>query len=637
MILNFLDNKTKNCRENINALIRQGKESVAFDNVNWESKTWDVTKSTSFHFRGHKQRKIKLHFTQHGNGKDLGGAFDDYYADLIKALVRLRYEYNSQNPNNQMIFIRAFRYLYPHVKNINIENITQYHFDSAKEDLLKRESSSSAYGIAQRLEEMAKMFDENTLTKVFLNYKAGVKRVSKKVDLSVPESEEVLPENLVSEEVLKLIGALYQNIPKENKEDRLLICIASLLCVTGFRVGEILSLERQGVSLDSDGLSFIRYYPEKGKEGSKRYLSSLVVDLVSDILNEINDLTANKSVTAKMLCEYKESGDIIENKRFNDWYEKHLNEFKKRNSGIREIKYKNYPLIPDYILFKEVADLLDINRKSVSNILSKLGVEKINIENTVWVSFESLMQSLLKDHNIEDFNRVLKTNSGKEVLLENALCLAYHQEFHKQKGSNVFKIRAVGENQLRDFLGCRSVVKSVFDRYGLDNGYMVKSHQFRHYLNNILNEGGMSELAQAEWFGRKHIGDNAAYHHTTPQKLSREIRERILRGDLVGELSKLKDRIPVENQKAVIDSKISAVHIVDGGYCTHNFSQSPCYRHLNCDGCEDYYQPLDNIDKLKREVFNNQLENIDEEDFGADEWVEVNKIGLNKLRGGEND
>lgn len=56
------------------------------------------------------------------------------------------------------------------------------------------------------------------------------------------------------------------------------------------------------------------------------------------------------------------------------------------------------------------------------------------------------------------------------------------------------------------------------------------SHHFRHTLNTLLDEGGLSDLLQTEWFGRTNPRDTKAYQHTSREKRALMLREDIKRG-----------------------------------------------------------------------------------------------------------
>lgn len=77
-------------------------------------------------------------------------------------------------------------------------------------------------------------------------------------------------------------------------------------------------------------------------------------------------------------------------------------------------------------------------------------------------------------------------------------------------------------------------------------------------------------------------------------------------GHLVGcQLVEQIKRVPVNVQDAILKARIQAVHDVGTGICIHNFSQTPCERHLQCSAdCKDYMWVKDDkgrLEELKRQ------------------------------------
>jgi len=115
------------------------------------------------------------------------------------------------------------------------------------------------------------------------------------------------------------------------------------------------------------------------------------------------------------------------------------------------------------------------------------------------------------------------------------------------------------------------------------------SHNFRHTMNTLLDEGGLSDLLQTEWFGRSNPRDTKAYQHTSPEKKALMLREEIKNGTIGGKLAEQIQLIPIEYRDGLINARVKAVHDVGTGLCIHNFSQMPCERHLQCSAdCKDY-------------------------------------------------
>ena len=125
------------------------------------------------------------------------------------------------------------------------------------------------------------------------------------------------------------------------------------------------------------------------------------------------------------------------------------------------------------------------------------------------------------------------------------------------------------------------------------------SHHFRHTLNTLLDEGGLSDLLQTEWFGRSNPKDTKAYQHTSREKRALMLREDIKKGRVGGKLAEQVSALPVTVQDAVLKARVQAVHDVGTGICVHNFSQTPCERHLQCSAeCDDYVWAKDDKGRL---------------------------------------
>jgi hypothetical protein len=131
------------------------------------------------------------------------------------------------------------------------------------------------------------------------------------------------------------------------------------------------------------------------------------------------------------------------------------------------------------------------------------------------------------------------------------------------------------------------------------------SHHFRHTLNTLLDEGGLSDLLQTEWFGRSNPRDTKAYQHTSREKKALMLRADIKEGLVGGRISEQVKKLPIDLKDAFLAARIHAVHDVGPGMCIHNFAQTQCQRHLQCSAdCNDYVWVKGDVGRkqeLKRE------------------------------------
>jgi len=169
----------------------------------------------------------------------------------------------------------------------------------------------------------------------------------------------------------------------------------------------------------------------------------------------------------------------------------------------------------------------------------------------------------------------------------------------------------------------------------------VNSHAFRHWLNDLLDRGGLSDLEQAEYFGRRNPRDNRAYQTMTPAERSRKAREDLKAGTLRGPLAQVIARLPVARIDAVLAARVQAVHVVPGGLCFHQFSQSPCPNQMACtDGCGDFHwQTDDSVARRELEFEKSLLEiavdtatkEVAEGSWGANAWLQHNIRKLKQI------
>lgn len=122
-----------------------------------------------------------------------------------------------------------------------------------------------------------------------------------------------------------------------------------------------------------------------------------------------------------------------------------------------------------------------------------------------------------------------------------------------------------------------------------EEGSKFTSHQFRHTINTLADEGGLSELMQASWFNRSNPRDTKYYQHSSPANLALRYREKIKLGEVGGPVAEQYLQLKVEQRDAFLAARIQGVHHLGPGMCTHAFSQHPCPKHLACQSdCVEY-------------------------------------------------
>ena len=87
-----------------------------------------------------------------------------------------------------------------------------------------------------------------------------------------------------------------------------------------------------------------------------------------------------------------------------------------------------------------------------------------------------------------------------------------------------------------------------------------------------------------------------------PRKTSTDAPRRHKKGLVGGLLAEQIKVVPIEVQDAILKARIQAVHDVGTGICIHNFSRTPCERHLQCSAdCKDYVWAKDDKSRMEEQ------------------------------------
>jgi len=622
----YLDVLHDNCQLNVEALIERGKRSVAFGTVDWTGVTWDVTESEQSSMRGHKQRNANLHYTQHLRariaGSRIGEPFSNRngFADVVKAIIRLRREIGGQGVNNQNELLIGFRYIYDTLLGVqhDLTHLTRERLDTAAREIVARETEISAAKRIEKLEEIARLLDDNGICRVALRWRCSFRRPANQVGkgrLDDSEVELAKQAKLPADGLIAAIAYLYHLIPKSERADRIRICFVALLVITGFRIGELLTLPAKPVAIeDGTGRRSLQYYPEKGAPPQLKWLMTASGEIADAIIDELLVLTADARDMAAWLDDHP---------------------------GM--VKLQGLELEPRGISVRAFAKCMNFSQPEAKQFLR---VREIDVNGRGLEAVVPTDQFIvaLRSESYEHPVNVIKS-SGVELLLRDALACVFKSQFHRTRPTLEYAVVPVSEQQIYDFIAGKEGKESCFERYNVraadGNSFQASSHQFRHWLNDLLDKGGLSDLEQAVHFGRRNVKDNRAYQHLMPRQRVEKARADLMNGHLRGPVADIIKRAPIDRQQIILEARVQAVHVVPGGACFHPFSQSPCPHQMACkSGCGDFHwvddDPVQDQElEYERQVLETALDTakkeLEEGTYGADSWVQHQSEKLEKV------
>lgn len=600
-IIQYLDNLDLDCLRNQEELITKAKLGFPFK-ATWEEPTWNITSSVKQKIRGSDVRKNKnLNFLRLTPNND--EPLSKGLSDIAKALTIFRYINGGQCANNHQNFIDGWRYIHEELKfgEFSITNITPEILDSASINASRRLKEGTAYNIHKAIHEIADILDANKLSKIHLGYRySGIKRPINTsgigyVKLDDQAIEKTKSTKMADEKVIEALGSLYRTITASNLADRVRILLVTLSIFTGRRIGEILTMPAIPVQKNQKNTSYVTVYTEKKSQGDtllkKEFvpLATATVELVSSVLNELLDLTShvreiatyindNEHADYRILAPYEDKG-WMDNNDIKLCFGYGNGVQWARNRNLRSIKH---PL-----------------KKRNSSICWPISEIKKGMDQDVELAPTLIAAGFVMHH-------------------KDSLAILPLMACHTVKPSIIYATSNISWQQISDFLGSNKSRRvspnknggaiSAFDRYlSFEQAQTLKvnSHAFRHSMNTWLDEGGLSDLAQTTWFGRKNPRDTKAYQHTSPAKAALMVRKDLLEGKIAGPIAKQMAYIPIDRQEAYLQAKIKSVLDVGPGICLHDISQTPCVRSLQCSAnCDDFHWRKDDVgrdDDLKRQ------------------------------------
>lgn len=492
--------------------------------------------------------------------------------------------------------IIAQRYLYTALHRTGTSDPTKLNrkiFAAAISSAKSKAKGWTAYHVGRALQELSKWMDERELTGVEIDFLNPIPRLGNGDGLD-PESQARGLLKLPSVAALAALADI-SNAPLDDDE-RTIMRIVDLLVVGGFRIGEVLSLPVdcwvETLALEQSGKvktdprtgeqvfrHGIRYWPEKGGHPYVKWLSDCAVPLARRAVTDLTSLCASARLAAVGL---------------------------ERNPDRVPLHGSWGP--DDLLDHESLGALLGFKNVWYANQLRKnIGVEPTSRNKTgnhyaFSYRLGDIEKALLKRRGTIV---IVRRPGGAVQMLSESLCVMFRNQFHAKSSTLRFLPELIGAGQINDALGNDSDQVSVFSVRELtepDGSRMrIKSSAFRHWLNTLLNRGGLSDIELARWSGRRNIDQNAAYKHgTVEQRVSwarNMIKEGTLRGPAADTFNLIND--PVEKEQ-FLKTFVNVALVTPYGVCIHDYAIDPCPYHLNClGGCSEYLRTKGDKDERK--------------------------------------
>lgn len=536
---------------------------LADTGCNFDAMCWDIT---SLQDRSSGQPSKNVYFTRYQTQDQ---PLPQNFANVIKSWIILE----RQSPQSMVHKVDAARVLWEVILPRYSDNQGAFSWNTLSEE----DINQAELFMHERNLSTTTIYKQVTRIVVLVNF-LSARKICRQLyyTLQTPRPDDISQHTIAGQEermsklpsprVLDGLAELYST-KAEQPSDRLLLAAIALLVVTGLRIGELLTLpEDCEIKENRNGRPAygLRYYAEKTRGGEKlfdiRWLTPIGSELAQKAIAEIRDITFNARLRAR---ELEQHPDRVSIPGFS-WAE--------RISAL------------------QLCTALGIAQKGAYQIAADK-LPKHKDERGVFYRV-SEVEIYLRSQRVERLWTLDRKNGSYQMLSETLLIMPKYflGSYYKTIPLLVEPIRFT---HLSDFLSRIGKNRTIFERFNIceDDGSFcrVTSHQFRHWLNDIADKGGLPIDIQTRWMGRKNPMDTGAYLHSTVEERLVWVKSGIRSGEIVGPMANVYFALPEDERDAFLEGQIQAVHITPMGICIHDFAIDPCPYYLNCiRGCSDY-------------------------------------------------
>lgn len=636
----------RNAATNRDALVSEARyQSAAFgSDLDFGRLDWNVTAHCP-KAAGKAGQKVVLYFATHENGTQKSAEnrtpLPEPFGSVIKAIVRLKKDGSPKiGADTLNRLINASRYLAPLLADRDFDpcKLMPKDIDDACLEVVARGGQAAThYVLGQQLEQIVAELNRRNILAFSFAWRNTFPRVANVTRIG-PKAEKNRAK-IVNEQVLDELARLSHLITDDS--DRVLMAGIKLFHCAPWRVGEVNTIpddpwvERQkngpeGPVFDENGQPVnrcgIRYWPEKATKPDIKWLPDAMVSVARSAIDTLLEVSA----PARRLARWYE--DNI-GRAWLPGPDKGPNQVYTMFEVAEMFGFSRYTSARPWLLKRQVP-IDDTTRPGV--------VLRCDVERALLREWERL-EYLTRDR------RGLKRSQHLFLTLGN---------LHNYRATNQCMLGMTTDQHFSDFLSGRGdapenrVVKrqgrvlSVFERNGslMDDGTPMRcrTHGFRHWLNDLAQRGGMSQVLVARWSGRKEIAQNGEYDHMSGVELAEQGRALLADGRVMGLLADLHDRLPPIERDTFRGSVMETAHVTDLGMCDHNFFSSPCpeFSGDGCGSCEHL-----NVVKGERKARQRAIENRDDTEWlleraleemhdeteGASNFVEAHTLRLAAL------
>lgn len=563
-------------------LVRHAREDIAAFGIDLEfdDLEWIITEHCPRPAGSCAQKAALLfatHEDRHEKRSQLREPLPEPFGSVVKAIVRIKKDGNPKLTASPLeAIVRASRSLFLTLEDRGFDpcRLVPQDFERACDIIEGRGGTASThYRLGQALEQISVYLAQFHVTVFAFTWKNRFPRVANISRVGSHAEEAAL--RVPSEEVLDEIARLSHLVTEPS--DRLNMAAVKLFHCAPWRVGELNTLSDEswveeqardgnGLMFDAEGRAVmrygIRYWQEKTRKVDIKWIPSAMAPIARSAFDDLLELT-------------QEARDLAR------WYEDHLGRAWLPGPDLGPDQRYTPTEVERMFGLAEGGGMqwLRGHKLQLNNSTQPFTVRRQDLEQVLLAAWTEL-EYLVRD--------------GRKLKRSQHLFLVHLHFHHAVRHTNPCILTMTTDQHIRNFLSGRGEgnnrVRSVFERFGSvtsDGQTMrVNTHAFRHWLNTLVQRGGLSQVLVARWSGRKDIAQNSEYDHMTGTELGERGRDLMVAGKVHGILADIHDQLPVVEQKHFRDNVFATAHVTEIGMCDADFIASPCPELGSCSTCE---------------------------------------------------
>ena len=524
------------------------------DGFNWENAIWKLPGIT---YRFTKFESRSLHSTTKLTPDDL---FSSPFMGFAKAYIR--YVLSRKPRTHKKRIIVALRLLEAALRqrsnHSDITMVSEDHFDDA-EDLIRKAGFKDKSGIGSALMQLARFIKDNSLscnnTGGWVHSFRGGNSDQTSANRKAASDSSKLP----SDDAVLAIADIFSNgyYVEQDDEDVFVSSLTCMLMSAPMRISDCLYWP---VS------EFLQYQEDKNG------VEQLYLPYISPKVQRIE----NKPIPATMARHAEAAFDRL--KTITEEGRKVALHFQ-----LNPDEFYKHPLLPDVpgdkiLTVMQVANALGYtSRKHAESFLANI-TGKFALKG--W-TLNSLWQIILARHRELNPNfpyQVQLTGGLKPPKMSESLMCFMHSQLVPKHQTNLFLLAPLNRDHYAKRVDGSSNKGGIFFKHNYDD-YKIKSHQFRHFLNTLMQIAGLPIEMTTKWSDRASDRQSVVYMHQSNESRFDRVTEN--RGMLTNYTM---DPITEQDYADLIKGP---VQVSQFGVCSHNFAFSPCRKFHDCTSCSE--------------------------------------------------